>query len=135
MNKKAMLATVCTIVAFGIGVSIIQSVENSEKYSKIFFVDATFYQDKKIIEIKYNDTSQKTKLVILEILGMKQSFQRTFTDSTFSIQVPFDSVPQYGWKVMPITLVVEHEEFGKVGIKTDIHNRNEPQSNLIFSKL
>jgi len=134
MNKKVALAAICTIVAFGIGISVVQNMQVSEKYSKVFTVDATFYPDKKMIEIKYDDSTQKTKHAVLEILGMQTSFQKSFDSPSFAVQVPFDSVPQYGWRSMPITLVVEHEEFGKIGIKTDVHNDGEQPSSLIFSE-
>lgn len=135
MNKKIILAAVSTIIVFGIGISIMQSVKISEKYSAIFYLDATFHEDKKYIQIKFDDISEKTSNVTLEILGMEQSFQKKFTGSHFDIQVPFSGVPEYGWKSMPITLVVEHQEFGKVGLKTDVRDYGHPSNKIIFSDL
>lgn len=135
MNKKIILAAVGTIIAFGIGISISQSVKTSEKYSEIFYLDATFYKDGKYVQIKFDDATEKTSSVTLEILGMEQSFQKKFSGSHFDIQVPFDEVPEYGWKSMPITLVVEHQEFGKVGLKTEVHDYGMPQNKIIFSDL
>ncbi len=135
MNKKITLAVICTIIVFGIGISVLQSAKTSEKYSEIFYLDATFYEDKKFVEIKFDDSSEKTSSVILEILGMEESFQKKFTGSHFNIQVPFDEAPEYGWKVMPITLVVEHQEFGKIGLKTEIHDQDQPPNKIIFSEL
>ncbi|HEY8109501.1 MAG TPA: hypothetical protein VIG05_01370 [Candidatus Nitrosotenuis sp.] len=134
MNKKITLAVILTIIIFGIGISIVQNVQNSEKYSEIFHLDATFYKEKKYVEIKFDDLTQKTTSVILEIQGMETSFQKTFAGSNFTIQVPFDDVPKYGWKTMPVTLVVEHSEFGKIGIKADIHDSGNPSGSLIFSE-
>ena len=134
MNKKIILAVILTIITFGVGISIIQNVQNSEKYSGIFHLDATFYKEKKYTEIKFSDSTQKTTKIVLEIQGMEQSFQKTFTGYNFTIQVPFGDVPKYGWKTMPVTLVIEHPEFGKIGVKTDIHNQNEQASKTIFSE-
>ena len=134
MNKKIILAVVFTIIVFGIGISIVQNMENSKKYSKIFYLDATFYKDKKYVEIKFNDSTQKTTKAILEIQGMEKSFQKIFTTSDFVIQVPFDDVPKYGWKTMPVTIMIEHLEFGKVEVKTDIHNFGDQSSGLIFGE-
>lgn len=134
MNKKITLAVILTIIVFGVGISVIQNTKNSEKYSKIFHLDATFYKEKKYVEIKFDDSTQKTTKIVLEIQGMEQSFQKIFASSNFTIQVPFDDVPKYGWKTMPVTLVVEHPEFGKIGVKTDIHNQNEQASKTIFSE-
>lgn len=135
MNKKIIIAAACTIIAFGVGLSITQSMQNSEKYAETLYLDATFYQDKKYVEIKFDDISDGTGNIVLEMLGMEESYQKTFTGSHFEIRVPFDGVPEYGWKSMPITLVIEHEEFGKIGIKTEVHNQGEPSSKIIFSEL
>ena len=134
MNRKIALAVILTILVFGVGISIVQNTKNSEKYSRIFYLDATFYKEKKYVEIKFDDSTQKTTKITLEIQGMEQSFQKIFTGPNFTIQVPFDDVPKYGWKTMPVTLVVEHSEFGKIGVKTDIHNQNEQASKTIFSE-
>lgn len=134
MNKKITLAVVFTIIALGIGISVVQNTVNSQKYSGIFHLDATFYKEKKYVEINFVDTTQRTTKAVLEIQGMEQSFQKTFSGSNFTIQVPFEDVPKYGWKTMPVTLVVEHPEFGKVGVKTDIHNQDEQASRTIFSE-
>jgi hypothetical protein len=135
MNKRIALAVVGTIIALGVGISVIQDTKDSEKYSEAFHLDATFYQDKKSVQIKFDDSTGKTTTSVLEILGMEESYQKTITGSHFEIQVQFDGVPKYGWKSMPITLLVEHQEFGKIGIKTEIHNQDEPPSKTIFSKL
>jgi hypothetical protein len=134
MNKKITLTVILTIIIFGIVISVAQNMQNSAKYSGVFFLDATYYGEKKYVEIRFDDSTQKTSSVILEIQGMETSFQKTFTGSNFTIQVPFDEVPKYGWKTMPITLAVEHSEFGKIGIKTDIHDSGEQSGNLIFSE-
>lgn len=134
MNKKITLAVIFTIIAFGVGISVVQNTKNSEKYSAIFHLDATFYKEKKYVEIKFDDPTQQTTKTVLEIQGMEQSFQKTFTGSNFTIRVPFDDVPKYGWKTMPVTLAVEHSEFGKIGIKTDIHDEGK-ESHVIFTEL
>ena len=32
---------------------------------------------------------------------------------------------KYGWQIHPITLVIDHHEMGKIGIKTEIHSEND----------
>ena len=134
MNKKIILASVVTMIAFGIGISVSQSIMVQQKYGDILYLDGTFYPDKKLVEINFTDKTQKTTSIILEILGMEKSFQRTFDGSSFTITVPFDKEPQYGWKVVPITLVVNHPEFGQIGVKTDIHDEGK-SSTIIFTEL
>jgi len=106
-----------------------------ELYANTFIVDAIYLEEEGIVEISFLDNSGKTQSVILEILGMAESFQKNYVDSKFTEEVPFSSVPQYGWKTNPVTFVVEHEEFGKVGIKTEIHAPDESSPPIIFSKL
>lgn len=132
--NKITLAVILTILVFGVGISVIQNIKNSEKYSGIFHLDATFYKEKQYVEIKFNDSTQKTTKTVLEIQGMEQSFQKTFAGPNFTTQVSFDDIPKYGWETMPVTIVIEHPEFGKVGVKTDIHNQNEQASKIIFSE-
>jgi hypothetical protein len=132
--NKITLAVILTILVFGVGISVIQNIKNSEKYSGIFHLDATFYKEKQYVEIKFNDSTQKTTKTVLEIQGMEQSFQKTFAGSNFITQVSFVDIPKYGWETMPVTIVIEHPEFGKVGVKTDIHNQNKQASKTIFSE-
>ena len=106
-----------------------------ELYANTFIVDAIYLEEEGIVEISFLDNSGKTQSVILEILGMAESFQKNYTGFEFTEEVPFSSVPQYGWKTNPVTFVVEHEEFGTIGIKTEIHASNEPPTPIIFSKL
>lgn len=118
----------------GVGISISQSIMTQQKYENVFYLDATFHPSQKQVEIKFSDNTLQTTSVILEILGMETSFQRTFDVDSFTLMVPFDGEPQYGWKVVPITLVVSHPEFGKVGLKTDIHGEGQ-SSKVIFTQL
>lgn len=134
MNKKIVLAAIATIIAFGVGISVSQSISVQKKYEDVLFLDATFYDDKKYVEITFSDKTNKTTNVVLEVLGMQKSFQKTFDGSFFKTTVPFDNEPEYGWKVVPITLVVTHPEFGKVGVKTDIHIPGQ-ESKIIFTQL
>ena len=106
-----------------------------ELLSDTFIVDALYFEEEGYVEISFLDKSNKTKTVILEILGMSESFQKIFVGSEFTERVPFLSIPAYGWKTNPVTFVVEHEELGRIGVKTEIHTINEPALPIIFSKL
>jgi hypothetical protein len=106
-----------------------------ELFANTFNVDAIYLEEEGYVEISFIDNSSKTKSVVLEILGMPESFQKTFVGSEFSERVLFSETPKYGWKTNPVTFVVEHEEFGKIGIKTEIHTPSEPPAPIIFSKM
>ena len=97
-----------------------------------FKINAIYY-DAGYVEVSYLDKSDKTNSVTLEILGMETSFQKTFSDSEFIEIVQFPNVPKYGWEIHPIVMEIEHDEFGHVQLKTEIHELNSPSPNTIYS--
>lgn len=108
---------------------------DKKKFEENFSISALYNEDTGIVEITYQDKLGKTKSATLEILGMEDSFQKKFEQSYFIEYVKFNEKPKYGWQVHPITILVEHSEFGKIGIKTEIHGVNEPAPGIIFSTL
>ena len=97
-----------------------------------FKINAIYY-DAGYVEVSYLDKSDKTNSVTLEILGMETSFQKTFSDSEFIEIIQFPNIPKYGWEIHPIVMEIEHEEFGHVQLKTEIHELNTPSPNTIYS--
>jgi len=132
-RKIVPIISVVAITALGILFLFDSGSYDNEQFAQTFDVDATYYESQGIVEISFNDNSQKTNSVVLEILGMDETFQKTFEGSSFVERVQFDSPPKYGWQIHPITLNVEHQEFGTVRIKTEIHSENEPAPPIIFS--
>lgn len=106
--------------------------DDKDVYRETFQVEAIYY-DSGHVEVSYIDKSDKTSEVVLEILGMDESFQKTFSDSEFIEIVPFPVVPKYGWEVHPIVLEIEHDEFGHIQVKTEIHPMGEPLPPIIYS--
>ncbi len=98
-----------------------------------FQIDAVYY-DSGYVEISYFDKSDKTNSVVMEILGMEESFQRTFSGSEFIEIVPFSNIPKYGWPIHPIVLEIDHKEFGHIQLKTEIHPLGESTPPVIYSK-
>ena len=101
----------------------------------VIFVDAVYEPENNIVKITYSDNSKMTSLVILEILGMDETFHKEFLQQSFVEIVQFDSAPKYGWVTMPVTFFLEHEELGLVGLKTEIHPYDEPKPKVIYSKI
>ena len=99
------------------------------------FVDAIYEPGNNIVKITYTDNSKMTSLVVLEILGMEETFHKEFSQQSFVEIVQFDSVPKYGWATMPVTFFLEHEELGFIGLKTEIHPYDEPKPKVIYSKI
>ena len=135
MTRKIIpIVSVVFISLFAI-LFLVESVSiDKESLEKTFVVDAIYYEEG-YVEINYQDKSQKTNEVILEILGMPNSFQKTFNESQFVERVPFQSPPKYGWKTNPVTFVIDHEELGQIGIKIEVHSEDEPPLPIIYSKL
>ena len=101
----------------------------------VIFVDAIYEPENNIVKITYSDNSKMTSLVVLEILGMEETFHKEFSQQSFVEIVQFDSAPKYGWATMPVTFFLEHEELGFIGLKTEIHPYDEPKPKVIYSKI
>ena len=108
------------------------ATDDKDPLRENFKINAIYY-DAGYVEVSYVDKSDKTNSVTLEILGMETSFQKTFSDSEFIEIIQFPNVPKYGWEVHPVVLEIEHEEFGHVQLKTEIHELNSPTPNTIYS--
>ena len=106
--------------------------DDKDAFREAFQVDAIYY-DSGHVEVSFFDSSEKTTSVVLEILGMDESFQKTFASHEFVEIVPFPNVPKYGWEVHPIVLEIDHEEFGHVQLKTEIHLLDESSPPVIYS--
>jgi hypothetical protein len=108
------------------------ATDDKDPLRKNFKINAIYY-DTGYVEVSYLDKSDKTNSVTLEILGMETSFQKTFSDSEFIEIIQFPNIPKYGWEIHPIVMEIEHEEFGHVQLKTEIHELNDPSPNTIYS--
>jgi hypothetical protein len=108
------------------------ATDDKDPLRENFKINAIYY-DAGYVEVSYLDKSDKTNSVTLEILGMETSFQKTFSDSEFIEIIQFPNLPKYGWEIHPIVMEIEHEEFGHVQLKTEIHELNSPTPNTIYS--
>lgn len=107
--------------------------DDKEILRETFQVEAIYY-DSGYVEISYLDKSEETNSVVLEILGMEESFQKTISESEFIEIVPFANPPKYGWPVHPVVLDIDHQELGKIQLKTEIHPLDEPKPPVIYGK-
>ncbi|MCV0400811.1 MAG: hypothetical protein K5777_02330 [Nitrosopumilus sp.] len=106
--------------------------DDKDALRETFQVEAIYYESG-YVEISFFDNSDKTTGVVLEILGMDESFQKTFSDSEFIEIVPFPTKPKYGWAVHPIVLEIDHEDFGHIQLKTEIHPLGESIPPVIYA--
>ena len=131
MAKKIFpIISIVVITALGL-FFIFDSDSNKDVLKSTFEIDATYY-DAGYVEISYLDKTTKTNHVVLEILGMDESFQKTLSGSEFIEPVPFPVTPKYGWKVHPVTFLIDHEELGKISLKTEIHPYGETAPPIIY---
>ena len=107
--------------------------DDKEILRQTFQIDAVYYESGHV-EVSYLDKSGKTDSVVMEILGMEKSFQKTFSGSEFIEIVSFPSTPKYGWAIHPVVLEIEHMDLGHVQLKTEIHPLGEPARPVIYSK-
>jgi len=135
MNKK-IIATISIIALTVITLSISSNSALDESIiSQTIFVDTVYEPENNLVKITYNDNSKKTNLVTLEILGMEQTFHKEFSQNSFVEIVQINSEPKYGWSTMPVVFSVNHAEFGKIGLKTEIYQMDESKPRIIYSKI
>mgnify|MGYP003717680703 FL=1 len=135
MNKK-IIVIASAIMAIIIVISgIFDSSLDKSTISQTIFVDAVYDPKNNLAKITYTDESDKTNLVTLEILGMEKTFHKEFSQSSFVETVPMNSEPKYGWSTMPVVFSINHDEFGKIGLKTEIHQQDELKPKVIYSKI
>jgi len=66
---------------------------------------------------------------------MEKTFHKEFSRSSFIEIVQINSIPMYGWSTMPVVFSINHDEFGKIELKTEIHQQHELKPKVIYSKI
>jgi len=107
---------------------------DKELLNRTFSVDAVYLDSEGVVEISFVDNTQKTDTIILEVLGLQPSFQKTYSGSSFTERIPFIPPVKYGWEIHPVIILAENQDLGLIEIKTEIHEENEPEKPVIFSK-
>lgn len=131
MAKKILLILSIVVISALALFFLSDSMSNKDILKSTFQIDATYY-DAGYVTISYLDKTTKTNHVVLEILGMDESFHKTLSGSEFVETVSFPVVPKYGWQVHPVTFLIDHQELGKVSMKTEIHESGEATPPVIY---
>jgi len=135
MNRKIIAAaSIIAISAIVISVTSDSTIDEST-ISQTIFVDAVYEPKNKIVRITYNDNSEMTNLITLEVLGMEKTFHKEFSQSSFVDTVKINSEPKNGWSTTPVVFSINHDEFGKIGLKTEIYEQGESKPRIIYSKI
>ena len=135
MNRKIIaVASIIAIAVIVISVTSDSALDEST-ISQTIFVDAVYEPKNKIVRITYNDNSEMTNLITLEVLGMEKTFHKEFSQSSFVETIEINSEPKYGWSTTPVVFSINHDQFGKIGLKTEIYEQGESKPRIIYSKI
>ena len=135
MNRKIIaVASIIAIAAIVISVTSDSALDEST-ISQTIFVDAVYEPKNKIVRITYNDSSEMTNLIILEVLGMEKTFHKEFSQSSLVETIEINFEPKYGWSTTPVVFSINHDEFGKIELKTEIYEQGESKPRIIYSKI
>ena len=135
MNRKIIaVASIIAIAAIVISVTSDSALDEST-ISQIIFVDAVYEPKNKIVRITYNDNSEMTNLITLEVLGMEKTFHKEFSQSSLVETIEINFEPKYGWSTTPVVFSINHDEFGKIELKTEIYEQGELKPRIIYSKI
>ncbi len=132
-RKIVPIISLGIITAFAIIFLSGGGTDDKDILRQTFQIDAVYY-DSGHVEISFLDKTGQTDLVIMEILGMDETYQKSFSDSQFIEIVPFSNVPKYGWAIHPIVLEIDHKELGHIQLKTEIHPIGESTPPVIYSR-
>ena len=135
MNRKIIgVASIIAIVAIVMSVTSDSALDESI-ISQTIFVDAVYEPKNKIVRITYNDNSEMTNLITLEVLGMEKTFHKEFSQSSLVETIEINFEPKYGWSTTPVVFSINHDEIGKIGLKTEIYEQGESKPRIIYSKI
>jgi hypothetical protein len=132
-RKIVPIISLGIITAFAIIFLSGGGTDDKDILRQTFQIDAVYY-DSGHVEISFLDKTGQTDLVIMEILGMDETYQKSFSNSQFIEIVPFSNVPKYGWAIHPIVLEIDHKELGHIQLKTEIHPIGESIPPVIYSR-
>ena len=133
MNKKIIIIIPIIIVLVSLYISSVNQIDE-KRLANVFEFSAIYYGDIHIVKISFHDITNHTSTAVLEIEGLSQPFQKKYETASFVENIPISSTPQYGWKTTPVTLLVNHKEFGKLILKTEIVPYGQPPSKVIYGR-
>jgi len=135
MNRKIIAVASIIAIASILILATSGSALDESIISQTIFVDAVYEPKNKIVRITYNDNSEMTNLITLEVLGMEKTFHKEFSQSSLVETIKFNSEPKYGWSTTPVVFSINHDQFGKIGLKTEIYEQGELKPRIIYSKI
>tara|TARA_B100000446_G_scaffold164148_1_gene165647 strand:- start:6 stop:515 length:510 start_codon:yes stop_codon:yes gene_type:complete len=125
--------------------------DEKSEMSQTFLVEAKYKPSRGIISIFYEDVSKMTDKLIIEIWGLPQTYHKEFECDVDALAanaehenvcpdfvaatIKINSAPKYGWESIPVVFTVDHNQFGKISIKTEIYETGDLKPRVIFSTI
>ena len=136
--KKTSSIIIIAIVVAGVALGTIDQLNTKESHilDQIEF-DAVYLESEQTVKILFIDKSNKTQFAVLEILGMDVTYHKEYLfdgKSIFAEEMYLETIPKYGWKTTPVTLEIQHSEFGKIGLKTEIYELDQLKPKIIVEE-
>ena len=164
MNKKIVgiasvsIALLLVVLMFDFtelfeNLSIPEMITDDDKLamSQTFVVEAKYKPSKGVISLYYEDQSKMTDKLIIEIWGLPQTYHKEFEcdlgalaenakhenvcPDMVSATIKLDFIPKYGWESIPVVFTVDHKEFGKISIKTEIYESGDPKPRVMYNPI
>ena len=127
------------------------STDGELEISQTLLVEAKYKPENGMITIFYKDKSTATEKLIIEVWGLPQTYHKEFEcdfgalaanekhenvcPDSLVANIKLDSVPKYGWESIPVVFTVDHNQFGKISIKTEIYETGDLKPRVIFSTI
>ncbi len=108
---KNFLIILIATIAVSLVIILNPFSEDESDFSHFTF-DAVYIKDQNSIIITFSDTTGKSSFAILEILGMETTYHKG--------------------KTTPVTLEITYDG-NVVKMKTEVHEKDEPKPEIIFS--
>ena len=138
--KKKIFSITIIILTIGVIFFSMNNLVNSNDPLVIlekFEFEAVFLEDDYLVQIYFEDKSNNTKSAVLEILGMDITYHQEYRfdkDSKFVEKMYLEKIPKYGWQTTPVTLEIQHSQFGNIGLKTEIHEPSKSKPRIIIEQ-
>lgn len=138
IGLQKFYSVLVVIVIIAITLSILATLDtyhfNQQAISEKIKISAVYYDKTKNVEIIYDDISKSTNSITLEVEGLDKSYRKVFYTSHIKQDIQFSDYPQYGWKEYPVIFDIDHKEFGKILLKTEISEFDQAQKAIIYAR-
>ncbi len=108
--------------------------EEDPLQGKIIF-DAEYDPASGEIFITFEDTTAEITSATMEIQGLSESYQKTFSGYSFTETVEYGDPPSLGWRVHPLTIAAEYPDRGIIGIKTEVHPTGQEAPEILIYEI